>query len=119
LATVGTPIASSYAQRKMDERTTMTTRLYVGNLSHDATAETLRAAFGLYGDVVDVHVLIDRYSGRPRGFAFVTMASREQAEQAMARMNGTMFEGRPLRVSEAESGPAHATGGPGGPPRDR
>ena len=78
------------------------TRLYVGNLPPDATAEALRAMFAAHGAVADVHVLIDRYSGRPRGFAFVTMASPEEAAEAAARMHGHLFEGRPLRVHAGE-----------------
>lgn len=80
----------------------MSCRLYVGNLSHDTTPELLRAAFVRYGDIVDLHVMVDRYSGRPRGFAFVTMASREDAARAVAAMNGAVLEGRALRVSETE-----------------
>jgi len=80
----------------------MTCRLYVGNLSHDTTSESLRSAFVRYGDIVDLHVMVDRYSGRPRGFAFVTMASREQAARAVAALNGMVLDGRALRVSETE-----------------
>jgi RNA recognition motif-containing protein len=81
----------------------MTTRLYVGNLSHESTAETLRAAFSELGEVVDVQLVIDRYSGRARGFAFVTMATSEQAARAAAKLNGATIDGRPIRVNEAES----------------
>jgi cold-inducible RNA-binding protein len=81
----------------------MTNRLYVGNLSHDATAEELRATFAQFGEVTDVQLVIDRYSGRPRGFAFITMATAQQAAQAAAKMNGVTIDGRPLRVNEAES----------------
>jgi RNA recognition motif-containing protein len=80
----------------------MSTRLYVGNLSYDATADVLRAAFSRFGEVTDVQVVIDRYSGRARGFAFVTMATSEQAAQAAAQMNGATIGGRPVRVNEAE-----------------
>jgi RNA recognition motif-containing protein len=76
-------------------------RLYVGNLSYEANDESLRSAFAAFGHVVDVHVVVDRYSGRPRGFAFVTMESSEQAADAVAHMNGALFEGRPLKVNEA------------------
>jgi cold-inducible RNA-binding protein len=94
----------------------MTSRLYVGNLPHDTTAETLRAAFSEFGEVSNVQLVIDRYSGRPRGFAFVTMATPEQATRAVARMNGATIDGRPVRVNEAES--RHFVGGaPGAGPR--
>jgi cold-inducible RNA-binding protein len=80
----------------------MSARLYVGNLSHDSTAETLRAAFSEFGEVADVQIVVDRYSGRPRGFAFVTMTSREGAAKATAKMNGATLDGRPVRVSDAD-----------------
>ena len=80
----------------------MSTRLYVGNLSYSATADTLREAFSEFGDVADVQLVIDRYSGRARGFAFVTMATAEQAALAASKMNGATIDGRPVRVNEAE-----------------
>jgi RNA recognition motif-containing protein len=80
----------------------MSARLYVGNLTHEATEEELRAAFAPCGDVSSVQVVVDRYSGRPRGFAFVSMATEEQAARAIAQMNGAILSGRPLRVMEAE-----------------
>jgi RNA recognition motif-containing protein len=79
----------------------MSARLYIGNIPHDASAEALRAVFSEFGPVDDVQVVIDRYSGRPRGFAFVTMARPEDAAAAIAKVNGTMFGGRPVRVSDA------------------
>ncbi len=94
----------------------MTTRLYVGNLSGESTGDTLRTAFSQFGEVVDVQLVIDRYSGRPRGFAFVTMAKSEQAARAAAAMNGATIDGRPVRVNEAESRRG-AMGSVGGPPR--
>jgi len=90
----------------------MGTRLYVGNLSYDSTADALRSAFSECGDVADVHIVVDRDSGRPRGFAFVTMGNEAQAQQAIAKMNGAMVDGRPLRVNEAE--PKRGGGGPSG-----
>lgn len=81
----------------------MSTRLFVGNLSLDTTPEALRDTFAPFGEVTDVHVIVDRYSGRPRGFAFVTMASSQQAVNAMHELNGALIDGRPLRVNEAEA----------------
>jgi cold-inducible RNA-binding protein len=81
----------------------MSARLFVGNLSLETTPETLRDAFAPFGEVTDVHVIIDRYSGWPRGFAFVTMASQEQAHSARQKLNGVLLAGRPLRVNEAEA----------------
>jgi RNA recognition motif-containing protein len=80
----------------------MGTRLYVGNLSYDATADSVRAVFSAHGDVNDVHIVIDRDTGRPRGFAFVTMGTAEQASTAANKMNGALIDGRPLRVNEAQ-----------------
>jgi RNA recognition motif-containing protein len=90
----------------------MSTRLYVGNLSYDSSAESLRTAFSECGEVTDVHVVVDRDSGRSRGFAFVTMGSEDQAQAAIQKMNGAMVDGRPLRVNEAE--PKRGGGGGGG-----
>jgi len=93
----------------------MSTRLYVGNLSFDTTKEGLREAFAAGGrEVVDVHVVTDRDSGRSRGFGFVTMGTPELAREAIASMNGAMLDGRPLRVNEAEERPQRGRGGGGG-----
>ncbi len=77
-------------------------RLFVGNLPLETSEEALRAAFSTHGQVTEVHVVHDRYTGRHRGFAFVTMASAEQAACAARTMNGAMLEGRPLRVNETQ-----------------
>jgi RNA recognition motif-containing protein len=81
----------------------MGVRLFVGNLAPDASEDALREAFSQHGQVTDVRVVHDRYTGRSRGFAFVTMGSAEQAALAAQRMNGTLVEGKPLRVNEAET----------------
>jgi len=80
-------------------------RLFVGNLSHDTSEEALRAAFAQQGVVTEVHVVEDRYTGRCRGFAFVTMATPEQAKLAAEKMNGAVLGGRALKVNEAEATP--------------
>ncbi|AKT42758.1 RNA recognition motif domain-containing protein [Chondromyces crocatus] len=92
----------------------MGTRLYVGNLPFSTTTTTLRDAFADAGEVTDVHIVTDRESGQSRGFGFVTMGSEEQAQKAITTMNGAMFEGRPLRVNEAEQRPPRGGGGGGG-----
>jgi RNA recognition motif-containing protein len=92
----------------------MSTRLYVGNLPFSASAEDVRAKFSEIGEVADVHVVMDRDTGRPRGFAFVTMGSPAQAQDAIAKLNGQMFDGRPLRVNEAEERRPRGGGGGGG-----
>jgi RNA recognition motif-containing protein len=88
----------------------MGNRLYVGNLSFNATTDSLRTAFAAFGDVTDTHIVMDRESGRSRGFGFVTMGTAEAAQKAIAEMNGAMLDGRPLKVNEAEE----RSGGGGG-----
>jgi RNA recognition motif-containing protein len=88
----------------------MGNRLYVGNLSFNATNDTVRAAFSPFGEITDVHVVNDRETGQSRGFGFVTMGTGEAAKKAIADMNGALLDGRPLKVNEAEERP----GGRGG-----
>jgi cold-inducible RNA-binding protein len=76
-------------------------KLYVGNMSFKTTEDELRDAFSAYGDVTDVYVAMDKMTGRPRGFAFVTMATGEGAQQAAEGMNGKDLGGRALTVNEA------------------
>ena len=92
----------------------MSTRLYVGNLSFDSTSESVRASFSEFGEVTDVHVVMDRESGRSRGFAFVTMGTDAEAQKAIAETNGAMMDGRSLRVNEAEERQNRGGGGGGG-----
>ena len=92
----------------------MNTRLYVGNLSFNATADSVRAAFQEFGTVSDVHLVSDRETGRSRGFAFVTMGTGEEAAKAMQAMDGQNLDGRPLRVNEAEQRQQRGGGGGGG-----
>src|ERR1700742_3632423 len=91
----------------------MGNRLYVGNLSSQATTETLRSAFASIGEVVDVHIVTDRESGQSRGFGFVTMGTAQEAAKAIEAMNGQMLDGRALRVNEAEERPQRGGGGGG------
>jgi cold-inducible RNA-binding protein len=92
----------------------MNNRLYVGNLSYDVTTEALRNCFAECGEVSETHVVMDRETGRPRGFAFVTMTTEAEATHAIAQLNNAMFEGRPLRVNLAEERSARGGGGGGG-----
>jgi RNA recognition motif-containing protein len=92
----------------------MNTRLYVGNLSFNTTAEGVRAAFTQFGTVSDVHLVSDRETGRSRGFAFVTMGTTEEAAKAIEGMDGKTLDGRPLRVNEAEQRQQRGGGGGGG-----
>ena len=99
----------------------MNTRLYVGNLSYNTNADAVREAFTEFGAVEDVYMVTDRDTGRPRGFAFVTMGTGEEAQKAIEGMDGKMLDGRPLRVNEADQkprGPRRDFGGGGGGGRD-
>jgi RNA recognition motif-containing protein len=87
-------------------------RLFVGNLSYATTEADLRAYFGTVAPPSQVVLPVDRETGRPRGFAFVEFLERSQAEQAIQKFNGQVFNGRPLAVSEAR---AREDRGPGGP----
>jgi cold-inducible RNA-binding protein len=79
----------------------MNSKLYVGNLSFQTTDTDLRAAFAPYGSVTDVYVANDRMTGRPRGFAFVTFGTDDEAKLAVEKMNGVDLGGRQLTVNEA------------------
>ena len=96
----------------------MGTRLYIGNLSYDAMENDLRALFEQAGSVVKCDIMIDRNTGQSKGFAFVEMASQEDANKAIETCNGKDFEGRPLTVNEArpraERPPQNFGGGGGG-----
>ncbi len=92
----------------------MNTRLYVGNLSFNTTADGVRTAFQQFGTVSDVHLVSDRETGRSRGFAFVTMSTTEEAAKAIEGMDGKTIDGRPLRVNEAEERQQRGGGGGGG-----
>jgi cold-inducible RNA-binding protein len=76
-------------------------KIFVGNLSYRVTDEELEAAFAPYGEVVSAQVVMDRETGRSRGFGFVEMASDSEADAAIRAMNGKDLGGRPLTVNEA------------------
>jgi len=95
----------------------MGTKLYVGNLSYDSTEASLKNAFEADGRKVnEVALIMDRETGRPRGFAFVQMASDADAKAAIAALDGKEVDGRTLRVNEAQDRPARGkpSGGGGG-----
>ncbi|MBV9315905.1 MAG: RNA-binding protein [Gammaproteobacteria bacterium] len=77
------------------------TKLYVGNLPFSATDEAVRTLFSAHGTVEKISLITDRDTGRPRGFGFVEMSNAD-ASRALQALNGADFEGRPLRVSEAQ-----------------
>jgi RNA recognition motif-containing protein len=92
----------------------MNNRLYVGNLAFSTTEEAIRNAFAEFGEVVEAKLMLERETGRSRGFAFVQMATAEAAKAAIEQMNGALLDGRPLRVNEAEQRPERGRGGGGG-----
>jgi RNA recognition motif-containing protein len=79
----------------------MSSKLFVGNLSFNTTENDLQDAFAPHGTVVEANLMMDRVSGRSRGFAFVTMSTPEEAQKAIAAMHGTQLDGRPLTVNIA------------------
>lgn len=81
----------------------METKLYVGNLSYDTTEESLRAAFSKAGTVVSVDIIKDRDTGRMRGFAFVTMNSDEEAQNAIKTLNEKSLDDRVIKVNVAQA----------------
>ncbi len=95
----------------------MNTKLFVGNLSFDANENDLRDLFAEHGPVTEVALMLDRVTGRSRGFAFVTMETKEGADAATRVLNGKAWQGRPLTVNEArarEDRPSFGGGGGGG-----
>ena len=89
-------------------------KLYVGNMSFKTTEDELRSAFEQYGAVTDVYVAMDKMTGRPRGFAFVTMSSDEEAQKAIASLNGASLDGRDITVNVARPREERSGGGGGG-----
>ncbi len=100
----------------------MSTKLYVVNLSYNTTENQLQDLFAQHGPVTSVDLIMDKFSGRPRGFGFVTMETKEGAEAAVAALNGKNLDGRDLTVNEArpreERAPRSGGGGGGGGYRD-
>ena len=89
-------------------------KLYVGNLSFNTTEAELRSHFEQFGSVTDTYVAMDKMTGRPRGFAFVTMGTPEEAKMAIEKTNGVDFGGRALQVNEARPKEERPGGGFGG-----
>src|SRR5204862_460147 len=95
----------------------MSTKLFVGNLSFNTTENQLQDLFAAHGNVIEVDLIMDKFSGRPRGFGFVTMESKEAAEAAIQALNGKNVDGRAMTVNEArprEDRPRSNAGGGGG-----
>ena len=85
--------------------------IYVGNLAYEVRDDELNEVFAAYGAVESARVLMDRESGRSRGFGFVKMPNREEAESAIEALDGSDMQGRPLRVREAEERKPRGDGG--------
>ncbi len=90
----------------------MSTKLYVGNLPYSATDESLAHAFSEYGTVSSAKVIMDRDSGRSKGFAFVEMSTNDEAAKSISHLDGAQLDGRAIKVSEAKP-QAPRTGGGG------
>jgi RNA recognition motif-containing protein len=86
-------------------------KIYVGNLAFDITEEELMAEFGAFGSVESVALPADKFSGRPRGFAFIEMANKAEAESAIAELNGKVIKERTIVVNESRPRPDNRGGG--------
>jgi RNA recognition motif-containing protein len=75
--------------------------IYVGNLPREATEQDVREAFAEFGELASVALIMDKFTGQSRGFGFVEMPNREEAQAALAGLNGKMLKGRPLTINEA------------------
>jgi cold-inducible RNA-binding protein len=92
----------------------MSAKLFVGNLSFNVTENDLQDAFAAHGTVIETNLMLDRATGRSRGFAFVTMASDEEAQKAITALNGKELSGRALTVNIARPREERPGGGGGG-----
>jgi len=91
-----------------------TMNIYAGNLPHETTEDELRQAFAEFGQVTEVRLIMDKFSGESKGFGFVEMPSKAEAEKAIEAMNGKDFMGRALNVNEARPKIDRGGGGGGG-----
>lgn len=92
----------------------MSRKLFVGGLAWKTTDDALRGAFDKFGEIVEAKVIMDRETGRSRGFGFVTFADDAAANQAIAEMNGKQLDGRAIQVNQAEERAPRGGGGGGG-----
>lgn len=83
----------------------MSKKVYVGNMNYSTAENQLRDLFSQYGEVASVNIIVDRYTGKAKGFGFVEMANDDEAQKAIEALNGFEFMGRQLRVNEAEDKP--------------
>ncbi|HVV00906.1 MAG TPA: RNA-binding protein [Verrucomicrobiae bacterium] len=92
----------------------MNNKLFVGNLSFNTTENDLQDAFAAHGTVLEANLMMDRATGRPRGFAFVTMSNDQEAQTALSALNGATLDGRNLTVNVARPREERSGGGGGG-----
>src|ERR1700741_2417945 len=92
----------------------MNNKLFVGNLSFNTTENALNDAFAAHGTVLEANLMMDRATGRPRGFGFITMSSAEEAQKAIDALNGKSIDGRALTVNIAKPREERTGGGGGG-----
>ena len=92
----------------------MSNKLFVGNLSFETTENDLQDAFAAHGTVTETNLMMDRATGRPRGFGFITMSTPEEAQKAIAALNGSQLGGRALTVNVARPREERTGGGGGG-----
>ena len=97
----------------------MSTKLFVGNLSFKTTENDLQDAFAAHGTVLETNLMMDRMTGRPRGFGFVTMSTPEEAQKAIDALHGAQIDGRALTVNIARPREERPPGGGGGERRER
>ncbi len=87
--------------------------IYIGNLSFTTTEADLKEAFQAFGEVQNCNIIKDKYSGQSRGFGFIEMPNKEEAEKAISMLNGKDFKGRALKVNEAKARTERSGGGGG------
>ncbi len=92
----------------------MSAKLFVGNLSFNTTENDLQDAFAAHGTVVEANLMMDRTTGRPRGFGFITMSTPDEAQKAIDALNGKELDGRALTVNIARPREERSGGGGGG-----
>ncbi len=96
----------------------MSNKLFVGNLSFNTTENDLQDAFAAHGTVTETNLMMDRMTGRPRGFGFVTMSTPEEAQKAIEALHGQELDGRALTVNVAKPREERSGGGGGGGRRE-
>src|SRR5437667_11493164 len=107
-------VGNSLGKAKCRTAKHMSSKLFVGNLSFNTTENDLQDAFAAHGTVVEANLMMDRATGRPRGFGFVTMSTPEEAQKAIEALNGASLDGRNLTVNVARPREDRPAGGGGG-----